>query len=279
MKSIKLKNGLIYAGSVLILSMFVYILAEFAKSKEIVAEVGNLKIYKEQVNVELEEKYTDMVIQNLINDTLIEQAYFDSGFTYTEEDLKNSLVAIQHFDRNKVDLEDLETREFAIQYTMVRQLIDGYIINDNDLEEYVEGIIECEGEYLVHTTAFYGDENQIEEMKKMDSADKVKKYAQENDLFSIDRSVMSESNYYAMNLSNTEVGSVVYYDGCGEQEDIYSEIVSVVIVTDREYVKDFVLNIKKNREGIIESYCSKNYFQCKLSLQNVLQGIYRIAKK
>lgn len=161
---------------------------------------------------------------------------------------------------------------------MVKQMIGDYILDDNDLNEYVEGIIENEGDYMVYTTAYLGDEEQIENMKIMTSADEIQKYAEDNSLFFLERVVMSKSNGYDIDFADKRVGDVFYYDGNGELGDLYSDKTAVVVIDDMQLAKDDKFNIQKNRKEIIASYCSSNYFQCKLSLQNVLQGMYKIEK-
>jgi len=243
----------------------------------VVAKVEDKKIYESEVQKELSNSSYKMAINSLIDKSLIDKAFEDEGYTLNDDDRAKQLEYVKAMDPDKFDLKDKETYEFVSTYAKARKLIEKYSLTDDDLKEFIKSEVERLGSKNITLKCIYGTDEDLKKMDSFKDAKKINTYATEHSLETIENTVFSNINYFGINFDGCSANDIYMYDGNGEiDEDIYSTKKAILIVEKVQPASESILNLKNNKEEIVNAYLSKNYFRAKLKLINTLQNKYEI---
>ena len=259
---------------VLCLLFLIYIFIGIQKENAHVAIVGSKEITKKNLDEALEKNYRSTMVNELINESLIEQQFEKENFKITEKDQLEQLNYVEMIDTKKNSLTDSKTVDFVNQYLMVKLLSENLgIINDDELKNFLDEQKEYNGDKIIKVREISGSHEKLTELEtKINNPESMAKFISENDLKVSKNSIFSLYNDYDTDFSKSKIGDYIHI--MNEQ----SPDMSIVLVDKIESTDSNILNIEKNRNTITNVYYSKNYPSIKIRLLNELQKLYVIKK-
>lgn len=269
-----------YATKIVILILsFILVVETFTLLKinkddnKVLATLDDQDITQKQVLNKLDNDEIQRLADKLINEKLLDSEVKELKLASpSSKEMLEQLPYIQLFDSSKRNLADEQTKKFVEDYIYVKELAQTYTLNDEKLTKFLEDEQNKNGNLLITVKEISGNHMQLTEvqnaLQKKNNIDSIIKKdslaVQEKDIFSL-------NNEYNKDFSQNKIGDYVHL----MNEDDSSKM-KLIIVTGITKSDDTLLNLKKNKKEILNVYMSKNYFQERLDVINVLKMKHKI---
>ncbi|MGQ7689781.1 hypothetical protein ACTGUM_10260 [Streptococcus suis] len=254
------------------LFLLTLIFTDIQKRNKVVATVGDEKISQKELNESLQKSYQNTTLNELINNSLINQQFKKEKLKITEKDELEQLEYIKMMDSKKKTLTDLETKNFVDQYLKVKFLSENLgIIKDNDLKTFLDEQKKENGDKIIKIREISGSHEQLIKLEeKVNTPELFDKFITDNNLKVKNNTIFSLYNDYDIDFSDKKVGD---YDHIMDGNSMF-----LIVIDKVEDANSDILNLDKNKSTIINVYFSKNYNSIKVRLLNELKKLYIVKK-
>lgn len=264
--------------SILVLSVIV-VVETFAlvniqqNNNNAIATLDDEIITQKQLTNQLDSKEKKRLADKLINDKIIDLEIDTLNLKSTsEEEMLKQLPYIQLFDSSKKTLADEQTKEFVKEYIHVKELAKKYTLNDEKFKKFIEDERNFNGDYLIKVQEISGNHQQLSKIEdSLKQAKDINSIIKNNSLDIKEKNIFSLTNEYNQDFSQSKVGDYLHvmdeHHGSGHK---------IIIVTNINKSDETIFNLKENKEEILNVYMSKNYFQERLDVLNVLKMKHKI---
>lgn len=272
MKKHATKIVILIISIILVLETFT-LLKIYKNENKVIATLDDGNITQKQLINTLDNKEKKRLADKLINEKLLNLEVEELNLASpSSKEMLEQLPYIQLFDSSKKNLADEQTKEFVEDYIYVRKLAQNYTLNDEKLTKFLEDERNNNGDFLITVKVISGNHMQLSKIEnalhKKNNIDYIIKkdslVVQEKDIFSL-------NNEYNKDFSQNKIGDYIHV-----MNEEHSSEHKIIIVTGITKSDDTLLNLKKNKKEILNVYMSKNYFQEKLDIVNVLKMKHKI---
>lgn len=276
-KSLKLRLSVFLNIALLIVSMtLIYVVIKTNnKDNQIVASVGKKGISKKAVDKKMTSLYQDTSLNELINESLIDQQFEKYNKKITEKDQLTQLSYLQKIKNTKKDLTDKKIKKEVNENIKIKFLAKKLgVMSDAQLKDFLTNQKNDNGDKIIKVTEIIGSHDKLKKLEGMiNKKDEFNQYISSNKLKSTKNAVFSLYNDYDIDFSNAKVGDYKHI------MNDHSNDMALIIVDSIEKTDDNVFNLNKNRSVIENVYYSKNFGKVKVNLINQLKKLFVITKK